>query len=96
MIGKYENDDWLGVSGARKRNESVQGEWPVSYHGTQKDFAHEIGKKGYDLSKGKRFKYGRGIYSTPDPKIAEQYGQTFTHKGETYKIIIMNRSVPHF
>ena len=34
VVGKYESDDWLGVSANPNRTFCVQGEWPVSYHGT--------------------------------------------------------------
>ena len=57
----------------------VEGEWPVSYHGTKAHSAHKIALEGFDGKKGKRFKYGRGIYSTPDPEKAEKYatGKSF-------------------
>ena len=45
----------------------------------------------YDLNKGRRFKYGRGIYSTPDPAIAEDYAAVFQFKGEKYKVLLQNR-----
>jgi len=91
VVGLYENDDWLGVCGSNSRYESVGNEWPVSYHGTHKRFADDIGKYGYDITKGKRFRYGRGVYSTPSPKIAEQYATEFTHDNDKYKMILMNR-----
>ena len=76
------------------RTSSVDGEWPVSYHGTCVDFARSIGKDGYELSKGKRFKFGKGVYSTPSPKVAEDYAKIFEHQGEQYKMILMNRVNP--
>lgn len=94
VAGKYEDDDWLGMSGPGLRTSSVSGEWPVSYHGTKLDFARCIGKDGYELSKGKRFKFGQGVYSTPSPQIAEDYAEIFDHQGEKYKIILMNRVNP--
>ena len=36
-------------------------------------------------------KYGRGIYSTPDPNIAELYAQEFVFQKERFKVIIQNR-----
>ena len=51
----------------------VKGEWPVSYHGTKDTSAGKIALEGFDLKKGKRFLYGRGIYSSPDPAKAEEY-----------------------
>ena len=73
---RYRDNVWLsGKNGNKRRHgmDSVDGEWPVSYHGTEKGFAENIAKEGYDLKKGKRFKYGHGVYSTPDPAIAEKY-----------------------
>ena len=65
--------------------DSVDGEWPVSYHGTEKGFAENIAKEGYDLKKSKRFKYGHGVYSTPDPATTEKF------EGVKYKFLIQNR-----
>ena len=89
---RYEGIEWLGENDGKVRTESKIGEWPVSYHGTEKGFAEEIVKVSrYSLDKGKRFMYGRGIYSTPDPTIAEKYAKVFVLKDEHYKVIIQNR-----
>ncbi|KAK7939893.1 hypothetical protein WMY93_003219 [Mugilogobius chulae] len=39
---------------------------------------------------------GRGIYSTPDVKLAEKYCKTFKSKtdGKTYKVLLQNRICP--
>ena len=63
----------------------------MTYHGTKDTFAKEIASRGYDLKKGKRFLYGRGIYSTPDPAVAEDYATTFEFEGEKYKVLLQNR-----
>ncbi|KAF0382882.1 ubiquitin domain-containing protein [Gigaspora margarita] len=42
-----------------------------------KDAAENITKYGFDLSKGKHFAYGKGIYSIPDIKEAEFYAKQF-------------------
>ena len=70
VLGEYENDEWLGVSRGDEID-SADKEWPVSYHGTQKEFAEPIAEEGYALEKSKLFLYGRGIYSSPDPQVAE-------------------------
>ncbi|KAI1746339.1 hypothetical protein F4680DRAFT_401111 [Xylaria scruposa] len=85
--GKFGSDAWLGSS-----NES--GEWPVTYHGTGKHNAESIAEVGYKLSKGVRFKYGQGIYSTPDVHIAEMYAKAFSYEGKSYKVILQNRVNP--
>ena len=79
----------MGVHGKRKRSDEVE-EWAVCYHGTRREFLRGI-VNGYDVSKGKRFKYGVGIYSTPQVEIAEDYAQEFDWEGDTYKIVVQNR-----
>ena len=79
-----------GIRGG-SRTGSVSKEWPVSYHGTKEKFVKDIASKGYDLSKGKRFLYGKGIYSTPDPCVAEKYAAVYEFKGQKYKVLIQNR-----
>ena len=79
---KYESRDWM---------EDGRGEWVVSYHGTSKECAEEIARTKYDLSKGKGFSYGRGIYSSSDPAVAEGYAKPFTFENKQYKVIIQNR-----
>ena len=89
---KYGGDStWLGGVKGGIRERSVTGEWPVSYHGTKKDAAENIAAAGFDLGKGRRFKYGRGIYSTPNPAEAEQYATKFEWEGKSYKVIMQNR-----
>ena len=88
---RYGDSDWLGGIGGGSRTGSISKEWPVSYHGTKEKFVKDIASKGYDLSKGKRFLYGKGIYSTPDPCVAEKYAAVYEFKGQKYKVLIQNR-----
>ncbi|KAN0025528.1 hypothetical protein ACTFIU_001805 [Dictyostelium citrinum] len=81
------DDKWLGCK-------NVKGEWPVSYHGTGMVESKSIAEKGYDLSKGKGFKYGRGIYSTPSIECAERYAKSFQHEGSIYLVVMQNRVNP--
>ena len=78
---KYSSTAWLGGVKGGTRTAEVKGEWAVSYHGTKRRFAEEIARTKYDLAKGERFKYGRGIYSTSDPEIAEEYALDFKYRG---------------
>ena len=55
---EYGDNKWLGTAGHRV--ESSEGEWPVCYHGTGVNVSGNIAQEGYLLSKGKRFKFGRG------------------------------------
>lgn len=92
VIGKYEDNVWLGKKGWR--DESSPGEWWVSYHGTKRENVPGIVANGYDPGKSKRQKYGEGIYSTPDIKVAEYYATEFNYKGKSYKCILQNRVNP--
>ncbi|XP_017571279.1 uncharacterized protein LOC108438167 [Pygocentrus nattereri] len=91
VLDKYpDGNTWLGPDGWR--SESAPGEWPVSFHGTSIEGARGITETHYRA--GPRDVYGRGIYSTPDISIAEDYAMSkkFTSKnGKTYKVIMQNR-----
>ena len=91
VVGRYENDDWLGPDGIRTSQAS--GEWPVSYHGTNRDRAEKIVKEGYKV--GPRALYGPGIYTSPSLEMVERlYAQPFDHAGKRYKIALQNRVNP--
>jgi ubiquitin len=84
---KFENLIWLSDT-------NKPGEWPVSYHGTGSNQAKTIAMDGYDLTKGKRFLFGYGIYSTPDIKVAEKYAIKYSYKNEQYLVVLQNRVNP--
>jgi len=88
VIDRYEDKKWLG---SHATSTDV---WPVSYHGTHECNARSIAADGYLLSKGRRFAYGTGIYSTPNIEIAENYAQLFTFNGQQYKMVFQNRVNP--
>lgn len=91
VLGKYENDAWLGPDG--ERTDQAPGEWPVSYHGTNMSSANMIVKEGYQP--GPRALYGKGIYSSPSLEMVERfYAKEFDHQGKTYKIALQNRVNP--
>ena len=92
VLGRFGDNRWLGTKGHRAA--SCSGEWPVSYHGTGVNVSGNIAQEGYDLSKGKRFRYGRGIYSTPSVEVAAKYAQTFLHEGKRYQMVFQNRVSP--
>lgn len=66
----------------------------VAYHGTGLHNTRSIAEDGFLLSKGKRFRFGQGIYTTPDIAVAELYASEFTANGNTYKVVIQNRVNP--
>ncbi|CAG8612655.1 12803_t:CDS:1 [Funneliformis mosseae] len=94
VLNKYSDNSWLGVNNRTNISESVEGEWIVSFHGTGKNNVNSIAKDGYLLSKGLRFKYGRGVYSTPDIDWAAKYADIFVYKGENYQVVFQNRVKP--
>lgn len=87
VLGKYENDDWLG-------SENSSNEWPVSYHGTKHHVVQSIAHTGYDLTKGVRSLYGRGIYSTPNINVAKDYATEFSVNNNRYYVVLQNRVKP--
>ena len=94
--GKPDND-WLGYKKVRVPDSaSVPGEWPVSYHGTGVKAAGKIAELGYQLKQGFRFHFGKGVYSSPDPAVAEKFAFRTTEKetGKQFKIIFQNRVRP--
>ena len=91
VVGKYQNDDWLGPDGIRTGE--ARGEWPVSYHGTNMSNANMILKEGYKQGPGAL--YGEGIYTSPNLEMVQRlYAQEFTHGGKTYQIVLQNRVNP--
>ena len=87
---EYRDNKWLGTAGYRV--ESSEGEWPVCYHGTKINVSGNIAQEGYLLSMGRRFKFGRGIYSSPSIEVAAKFAQVFPHKdGKKYQIVFQNR-----
>jgi hypothetical protein len=92
VTGKYGSDDWLGPGGIRTQTSAK--EWPVSYHGTNMKNAKGITKEGFSLEKSHRFKFGKGIYSSPHISVAQHYSQRFEHKGRHFDILLQNRTNP--
>ncbi|XP_004073957.1 uncharacterized protein LOC101155700 [Oryzias latipes] len=93
-------DQWLGTGTSA---------WPVSYHGQGMDGSLGIiltreGKpddapqflEACAASLIRDETRGRGVYSTPDIKLAEQYCKQFTSKvdGRRYKVLLQNRINP--
>ncbi|RIA86738.1 hypothetical protein C1645_318905 [Glomus cerebriforme] len=96
VLDKYDDTTWLGVDGNRQSlTDSVQNEWPVSYHGTALYKCKSIAQNGYLLCKGERFKFGHGIYSTPDIDVAYLYATKFTYEENDYKVVFQNRINPN-
>jgi ubiquitin-protein ligase len=88
--GCYENDIWMGCSGA-------DGEWAVSYHGSDFESCKNIATMKYQLAKCRRGSpYGIGIYSVPRIETAVQYSRQFVYEGHNYKVVLQNRVNPRF
>jgi hypothetical protein len=84
--GKYPDDIWLnGKTLFTDQFSSAEGEWPVSYS-YHKDLPI--------AEEGKRFNYGKGIYSTPDIEVAYKYAVSIPMNGKTCKVIMQNRVNP--
>ncbi|XP_046439667.1 uncharacterized protein LOC124190843 [Daphnia pulex] len=93
--GKFPDDIWLqGKTSRADQYSSAEDEWPVSYHGTSYHNGLSIAEEGYKLSKGERFLYGKGIYSTPDIGVASLYAVEANVDGKIYKFVVQNRVNP--
>lgn len=84
---KYSDKKWLG-------KQNCDGEWPVVYHGTNLDGIKGICLNGFDITKLKRFAYGKGHYTTPIVSIAELYAQKLMFDNFTLVFIIQSRVDP--
>lgn len=99
VIQQYaDGDRWLGTG-----NDA----WPVSYHGQNMDGSLILTHGGCPSDQPKFLDAaaasltaaetkGRGVYSTPDIKMAEKYCKKFKSKvdGKTYKVVLQNRINP--
>lgn len=91
VLGVYGSDTWLGPDGIR--TEEAQGEWPVSYHGTNLQSAKAIMDSG--CKKGPDAKFGKAVYSSPSIDMVEKHFATeFEFKGNNWKIVLQNRVKP--
>ncbi|EGC40186.1 hypothetical protein DICPUDRAFT_74230 [Dictyostelium purpureum] len=86
-IFSSEGSEWLSF-------DNSPGEWAVSYHGTGKSESGSIAEDGYNLSKGKNFAFGIGIYSTPLIECAARYAKSFINDGHKYIVVFQNRVNP--
>jgi hypothetical protein len=87
----YDSNTWLGPNGMR--TDEAQGEWPVSYHGTNLQSAKAIMETGYKI--GPRDRFGKAVYSSPSLEMVEKYYATkFDFKGDYWKIVLQNRVNP--
>ncbi|XP_059206087.1 uncharacterized protein LOC131985067 [Centropristis striata] len=101
VVQKYDGGDkWLGTG---------KDAWPVSYQGRNMDGSLGIivAHGGSPDSEPQFLEAaaasivnpeirGRGVYSTPDIKVAEKYCRQFKSKvdGKTYKVVLQNRINP--
>ena len=91
VLGVYESDTWLGPDGIR--TQQAQGEWPVSYHGTNLQSAKAIMDTGY--KKGPGTSFAKAVYSSPAIDMIETYYATeFEFRGNNWKIVLQNRVNP--
>ena len=107
VIGKYENDKWLGMDGNPE-------EWCVAYHGigsklgsTVPEATRKIVYGGFKAGEGQSYeddiddrhpgkKVGRGVYCSPKPEVMEEYAAgSFTEiNGKKYIMGFMMRVKP--
>ncbi|KAH7704227.1 hypothetical protein AAVH_28583 [Aphelenchoides avenae] len=88
VVGKYPGqDEWL-------RRDGGEGEWQVAYHGTACENISNIIRDGFDIERCQRFTYGKGIYCSPDPRVARNYSKPYESQGRWYKAVLQVRVHP--
>lgn len=82
----FDDDDWIKSK-----------DWCVAYHGTDIENIGSIASNGFLLDKGKRFKYGEGIYCSPNIETAAEYSKKFLSPSTKmyYKVVIQARVNPN-
>ncbi len=93
-VQKYGDSSWLGPNGIRTH--SVDNEWAVGYHGTNRTKHCVFGKiveEGFKIGSG--CMYGSGIYTSPSLEmIAKRYAYDCIKDGKTYKAVFQTRVDP--
>lgn len=84
---KYDNGSmvWLGYNSDA---------WPVSYHGTSFEAIISIIQNGFDLTKTKRYKHGKGHYTATNIEDAAQYSPVFEILGRKLIFVLQVRVNP--
>ena len=88
---KYDDNKWLGEDPGSdvNRTEGLKDEWPVTYHGKVKLLYTML--RTEDLNHPERSELFEGIYTCPDPKVAEKSASVFTYKSRKFKVMIQSR-----
>ncbi|CAG8637939.1 12641_t:CDS:1 [Funneliformis mosseae] len=95
VLNKYGDNVWLGMRSKRGGTDSVQNEWPVSYHGTSRHNNNTIAEDGFNYGRNRNFNFSHGIYSIPDVNVAIKYATKFVHNGQNYAVLFQNRVNPN-
>ena len=86
VAGKYDggNDTWLGSNNAN-------GEWAVSYHGTDKEALEKILANRCMQNSSLQNVFTRGFYSSPTIDYALESAKSFNFRGVNYLVVFQNR-----
>ncbi|CAI2190503.1 7930_t:CDS:2 [Funneliformis geosporum] len=95
VLNKYGDNVWLGMRSKRGGTDSVQNEWPVSYHGTSRHNNNTIAEDGFNYGRNRNFNFTHGIYSIPDVNVAIKYATRFIHNGQNVAVLFQNRVNPN-
>lgn len=90
-IKEYGSTEWIGGLNRNWRNDSIPGEWAVSYYGTQHIDVANIAGEGFDKKKIERELHGPGIYGTNNPDAAGRCAAELQYDGKKHKVILQCR-----
>ncbi|GBC07980.1 hypothetical protein RclHR1_07830007 [Rhizophagus clarus] len=86
--------DWMRILLSTTKEIKLIKSWPNSFHGTSTRNAKRIADDGFIHSKGYKFNFGHGIFTTPDINLAASYAHTFIFNGSKYLVLFQNRVNP--
>ena len=80
----FDDLEWMNGDG-----DAAEEDWPVTYQG-KKDVLFET-LKDEEFDQGASCGLVRGIYSSPDPCVAEEWAPGFTYMEREFKVMIQSR-----
>ncbi|EXX56060.1 uncharacterized protein OCT59_021664 [Rhizophagus irregularis] len=93
-INKSNKCEWMRIFLTTTKERNFIKYWPYSYHGTSTRNAKRIADDGFIHSKGYKFNFNHGIFTTPDINLAASYANTFIYDGSKYLVLFQNRVNP--
>ena len=91
VVDKYDDNKWSGADPGtyQFRVKGLKDEWPVAYHGQPKLFYDMLLSE--ESIQGDKSRLEAGLYTIPDPSVAEETAPVFTFKSGKFKVMMQSR-----